>query len=327
MPRPSDIESIIEKAVGEVLERALPDLRARISARAAEQLQALLSSGPSSDQLEQATAALQEASAQGEILRQLLEGGIRFAGRLALFVVKGGAITGWQAVGFHDNDSVKSASLHETGAVADAIESRAPVEGRASEFDHSFLSAAGLPSQDRCLVLPLIVKDKVAALIYADAGSSENGAFDPSALKVLTRSAGLWLEVLALRKTAPPEEPQPAAAAAAFASPNASPAPAKTSITSTISTASEESDLHRKARRFAKLLVEEIKLYNQAKVAEGRKQGDLYQRLREDIEKSRATYDKRYGESLAASANYFDQELIRILADNDSALMGAGFPR
>jgi hypothetical protein len=90
--------------------------------------------------------------------------------------------------------------------------------------------------------------------------------------------------------------------------------------------AAPEDELHRKAKRFAKLLVDEIKLYNQAKVAEGRQNRDLYSRLREDIEKSRATYDKRYSETPAASANYFSQELVRILADNDVTLMGNGFP-
>ena len=34
---------------------------------------------------------------------------------------------------------------------------------------------------------------------------------------------------------------------------------------------SDEADLHKKAKRFAKLLVEEIMLYNQAKVAQGKK--------------------------------------------------------
>ena len=91
--------------------------------------------------------------------------------------------------------------------------------------------------------------------------------------------------------------------------------------------AGPEDDLHKKARRFAKLLVEEIKLYNQPKVAEGKSNRDLYDRLKQDIEKSRATYEKRYGETTAASADYFNQELVRILADNDPALMGVSFSR
>ena len=93
--------------------------------------------------------------------------------------------------------------------------------------------------------------------------------------------------------------------------------------TQVISQAPDE--FHQKARRFAKLLVEEIKLYNQNKVAEGRARGDLYSRLREDIEKSRAAYHKRYGESVR-DVDYFSQELLRILADNNPSVMGTGFP-
>ncbi|MFZ0796903.1 MAG: hypothetical protein WAM98_03880, partial [Terriglobales bacterium] len=87
----------------------------------------------------------------------------------------------------------------------------------------------------------------------------------------------------------------------------------------------EDQDIHRKAQRFARLLVDEIKLYNQAKVAEGRKNKDLYDRLKEAIEKSRATYQKRYGNTVAASANYFQHEIIRSLAEDDLSIMGANF--
>ena len=89
----------------------------------------------------------------------------------------------------------------------------------------------------------------------------------------------------------------------------------------------EDADVHRKAQRFARLLVDEIKLYNQAKVAEGRKNKDIYDRLREDIEKSRGTFQKRYGNSVAAGADYFSQELVRSLAADDSSVMGANFKR
>jgi len=89
----------------------------------------------------------------------------------------------------------------------------------------------------------------------------------------------------------------------------------------------EDADVHRKAQRFARLLMDEIKLYNQAKVAEGRKKKDLYDRLKEDIDKSRATYQKRYGNTVAASADYFGNELIRSLAEDDISLLGENFRR
>jgi len=87
----------------------------------------------------------------------------------------------------------------------------------------------------------------------------------------------------------------------------------------------EDQDVHRKAQRFARLLIDEIKLYNQAKVAEGRKNRDLYDRLKETIEKSRATYQKRYGKTVAASGNYLQNEIIRSLAEDDPSIMGANF--
>jgi hypothetical protein len=87
----------------------------------------------------------------------------------------------------------------------------------------------------------------------------------------------------------------------------------------------EEEEVHKKARRFAKLLVDEIKLYNQTKLVEGRAHRDIYARLKDDIDKSRATYDKRYGASSASSGNYFTRELIRILTNDDPSLLGDGF--
>ena len=89
----------------------------------------------------------------------------------------------------------------------------------------------------------------------------------------------------------------------------------------------EDADAHRKAQRFARLLVDEIKLYNQAKVSEGRRNRDLYDRLKEDIEKSRSTFQKRYGNTAAASGDYFQKEVLRSLAEDDLSVMGANFRR
>src|SRR2546429_9938933 len=56
----------------------------------------------------------------------------------------------------------------------------------------------------------------------------------------------------------------------------------------------EDQDVHRKALRFARLLIAEIKLYNHAKVAACRQPKDLYDRLKEEIETSHAASQKRY---------------------------------
>jgi hypothetical protein len=337
MPRPIEIQNIIEEAVAEVFDAALPKLRTEIVRRAVEVLE-LMAPAPGSspsDLLNAASASIHESGTQAEILRHLLEGEARFAGRVALFVVKGSAVNGWQGIGFDDNDAIKSVSLNTgSGLVGKAIQSRYPAGGSTQEFDANFAGTMKAPADDQCMVLPLIVKDKVAAVIYADAGTAKGGTIDASGLQTLTRFAAIWLEVAALRKAGgtmaeetPPAPPPVAVAAPAASTPAASAPSVQAAPAASSAPVTEEDELQKKARRFAKLLVEEIKLYNQAKVDQGRQSKDLYDRLKDVIEKSRAMYDKRYAESAVASADYFTQELIRILADNDATLMGAGFSR
>jgi hypothetical protein len=88
----------------------------------------------------------------------------------------------------------------------------------------------------------------------------------------------------------------------------------------------EERRLHNDARRFARLLVSEIKLYNEQKVVEGRSQGDLYQRLREYIDRSREMYDKRVKAEVAQRYDYFHNELVSTLAEGDEAKLGSAYP-
>ena len=88
----------------------------------------------------------------------------------------------------------------------------------------------------------------------------------------------------------------------------------------------EEKRYHNEARRFARLLVSEIKLYNEQKVREGRDASDLYERLREDIDRSRQMYDKRVRPEVSSRYDYFDHELVNMLAEGDRNKLGAGYP-
>jgi hypothetical protein len=79
---------------------------------------------------------------------------------------------------------------------------------------------------------------------------------------------------------------------------------------------------HVEAKKIARLLVSEIKLYNEAKVAVGRKNKDLYERLKEDIERSRKTYLDRVDKGVAAKTDYFRDELVATLAEGDPSALG-----
>jgi hypothetical protein len=88
----------------------------------------------------------------------------------------------------------------------------------------------------------------------------------------------------------------------------------------------EEEKVLRDARRFSKLLISEIELYNKNSLEEGRRNKDIYQRLKKDIDRSRETYEKRFAHTAAKQSDYFYEELVKTLAKNDPLLLGFGYP-
>ncbi len=377
MAHKSSIDQIVEKAVTQVLEGHLPELRKDLVRRVLEEVQPHLgeasgsaSAGSGAADLLRAVSAIHAGMTQKEILRSLLENTVSYSGRAALFVIKGGSATGWQGRGFDNNEDVKDFSLDVSSqALARALQSRAAASAGVSEMDPRFISQFGAPAEDQVLILPLHLKDKVAALVYADAGTGAGGKMDGAALELLVSATGAWLEVASLRKQAVKEgaaepatgekfEAPPVQTVSSFSDPFAAHAPkhvvaapvaveepTMAEATAEVVSApaamaaaaaapatdafahmsSEDAEVHRKAQRFARLLMDEIKLYNQAKVAEGRKHKDLYDRLKEDIDKSRSTYQKRYGNTVAANTDYLSAELIRSLAEDDVSLLGPNF--
>ena len=85
---------------------------------------------------------------------------------------------------------------------------------------------------------------------------------------------------------------------------------------------SGDDEMHVKAKRLARLLVSEIKLYNEEQVEEGHRNRDIYERLKEDIDRSRQMYEDRVDERVRSTNDYFYQELVRTLASGDPQALG-----
>ncbi len=366
-----ELQQIVERAVAQVFDRQLPKLQSELVDRVLAELPASAQTGAGSPvqgsqatgNLVQAIASIHSGTTQKEILRALLEVGSAYGSRIALFVVKAGAASGWQCRGLGGDDAVKDFPLDlTTGPAAHAYQNRVVAPANIAEMDPRFVKQFGGPENEQVMVLPLVLKDKVAAVLYADSGA--DGLLDGPCLEVLVLTTSAWLEVTSLRKqmnkeiadaaTSMAPVAAPVQAVSSFsdpfaahtpkhiapkAAPEPEPAAEVVEVAHAASAASapataadpfagmspDDADTHRKAQRFARLLVDEIKLYNQAKVAEGRRNKDLYDRLKEDIEKSRSTFQKRYGNTAAASGDYFQREVLRSLADDDTSVMGANF--
>jgi hypothetical protein len=75
------------------------------------------------------------------------------------------------------------------------------------------------------------------------------------------------------------------------------------------------------ARRYARLLVSEIRLYHETAVIDGRRDRDLAVRLGGEIARARVMYEQRVPPSVRGRADYFHDELVQTLADGDSSLL------
>jgi hypothetical protein len=377
-----------------------------------------------------AIQGVEQGKSQVDILNALLEQSVQFGSRAALLILRGETFSGWKGMGFSAHGG-SDEGVKRFNAAPGLI----PELDRVLRYEHVVMwdgnnlsSRLGVKGSIRAILVPMVIKDKVAAAVYVDVVQEDLGRFDAGSLELLVFATGLLIDTLAIRKKIPspslseagestggvpipqpqqprgseatvgftpeqirevhlppppppppprpaaPPPPKPAAApppkpaAAPPPPPRPAPAPAaaKPTPSAFATTAMPAFDLsksgpmpampgeepskpstqfvppaglsrassssagaptdstkkHDEARRFARLLVSEIKLYNEPKVDQGRKNKDLYERLKEDIDRSRQMYDERIPEDIRKSSNYFYDELVRILADGDAGALG-----
>lgn len=380
--------------------------------------------------LKDSVVELDQQRNQAEVLNTLVSRAENFAPRVVLFVVKGSNALAWAARGFDDtigNNAIRglSFSLDADTVLRTALNSQQIFYGSPDEQAENYLllSRLGNLQPQRVLSVPLRVRRKTAALLYADCSDRGDESVNVEGIELLVHTAGIVVELVSLRarvseaQPAAKAEAQPTAAAGAGAKlseplsapteallhPRVSPSgdlgsrpassgelhpPAGSSgelrppassgglhpppassgelrppsptptyfrpaaeppapeplviaksgplvetppprieaVPPKSAMSEEEEKQHNDARRFARLLVSEIKLYNEQKVIEGRRNRDLYDRLKEDIDRSRQMYDKRVAPAVAARLDYFYDELVNTLAEGDSSKLGSKCP-
>jgi uncharacterized small protein (DUF1192 family) len=347
----------------ELLARIAAEVNARIGQASAE-----------SARLNSALALLRDSvdelgrqTTQAEVLNTLVARASLFAPRLVLFVIKGNNALAWAARGFDGRPSEVairgfSVPLQADTALRAAFNSQQTFYGSPDQQSENQLLLGRFGGQPLAVLsVPLKVRSKVAAVLYADSADRGPEAITIEAIELLVAATGQVVELISLRGRvgeAARQTASPAQTAEASTRPTTGPLPAKAGSgqpdmpppptffkpaepqTAQAETArppespkpipapigSQEERLHMDARRFARLLVSEIKLYNEQKVEEGRRNKDLYERLKEDIDRSRQMYDKRVAPSVAATVDYFYDELVNTLAEGDPSKLGPNSP-
>ncbi len=288
--------------------------------------------------------SLRAAPTQPEVLRALLAAATRFGARAALFVLRGDHLEGWEGRGF-EGDSAISGALRGLRLAGDQPAVKALLDDQATV--HAEVGGAhavpdfGQTVRGEALLIPLLVQDKVAGVLYADPASGDV-PFDRRAVETAAVAAGLVVERLVLAKavgqvpSGRPADvvksgPHPIAAApATIASvPAAVPAPAPAAAPAASRPAVQwppvEGDAGveaEDARRYARLLMEEIVLYHADKVEDGRSHRDILARLGDELHQARVMYDRRVEPRIRATGEYFEEALLKILAAGDPQALG-----
>ena len=167
---------------------------------------------------------------------------------------------------------------------------------------HSAPAFAGLAAGRRAIAVPFVLGDRPVAVLYADEGT-DGQPLDSwrETVQILGRHASAFIAYLTAVRTA-----QALRLISGGSGGNGGDA---------------TDDEAQGARRYARLLVSEIKLYNESAVRTGRERRDLLQRLKAEIERARRLYEERIAPSQARDV-YFQQELVQTLADGDQSLLG-----
>jgi hypothetical protein len=232
-----------------------------------------------------AVRALDEAASLSAVLDTLVARVSADASRTQLFLVRADGLRTWRES--EDLDE----PLAETAIVAQAVQTKCVMSTAVSGAErHAF---------------PLALSGDVVAVLYAEGG-------DAATLEILARHAARVLESLTAFKTTRAL----VAAAPSVAVPQAAEAPAAgTDKKDTRDT--EETT----ARRYARLLISEIKLYHNDAVEAGQRERDLAVRLAVEIARARSLYGERVPAHVPHAADLFRDELVRTLAGGDESLL------
>jgi hypothetical protein len=306
------------------------------------------------EMLDRKMAELSSFLSPSEIFRALLEGTATGAPRAAVFLLREARWKGWNSIGYPASAAQAQRKIvvpADSGWLA-ALAAEEDVRWR------SLTSAEAIPDFGQShagdtVGFPVRVGGKAVAILIAERSAKEE-PWSPAAISILCQAARLRLELdLAWRRlkatatpatTVAPEAvpighdaddggPEEAFAVAAPAAPTApAAATVATQVASTTATdlapwsgvaagTAVKDPRQEEARRFARLVATDIRLYNEEAVVVGRRQRDLARRLDEQIQRGREAFTHRFPDLGAEGMKLLDDAYVQVLAGGDASLI------
>ena len=208
------LDRSLRARLSEAGEEAIRELRgecASLLASAAENArgQARETESTRLEALAECARRIRAESTVTEIVPALAEAAARFCSRAAVFVHREGQISGFVVAGPLPEEQRKAfprmtLALADAPAFARAVESRAAVSAMAApeEISHALAESMGVGGADGVRIWPLVLRDRVLALLYCDGKAPEPGETPivDAAVESLVLLAEAWIEAVGNRR-------------------------------------------------------------------------------------------------------------------------------
>lgn len=276
-------------------------------------------------QLSSGVTEVARATTPAAMFKTLLETSRFAAPRAAIFLIRKGGVQGWGSVGY--TSPVASRQREFRCCLADSwLGEVCDDRGGGAISDAGNGIDFGQEQAGSRVACVLRVQERAIAVIVLERAAEEL-PWHPQALALMLNVGRLRLELeIANRRAGDRPAAQPESAAEK-AEPGTG--PITTAVVSVRHEESVPSSPPQKqpspeldaARRYAKLVATDIRLYNEEAVMLGRKNRDLIDRLGEHIERGKHTFMERHASLGAAGVGVLHEAFVAVLAAGDESLI------
>lgn len=268
------------------------------------------------DQLNQTLRRLKQYRTEAEWVSALLDGISRFVDAAAVFALENNQLRLRGSYRFELPENLAFA-LNSGRAFETALETKDTVVALRSPAEVSSHlctpDPAGADPLDRAVLIPLLNGSRIAAVLFAAARL----AGQSPALELVAGMASIVLE----RRVNASVNVQiaPVADRPAPASPLVPQLPYWAGLDE------EQRRLHLRAKRFSRVKVAEMQLFQPEACRSGREQNNVYLFLKKDIDAARGSYRDQFM-ARPGMDDYLHLELVRVAAGGDESKLGADYP-
>ncbi len=244
-------------------------------------------------------------------------------------------------------ETIFELEFHEAAAFQNAHESKDLVVSLRgdSEVSPYVMSLRPEVGDGKSYVFPVMVQDQVAALLYIEPKAEE--PLEIGAIETIVTAAGLGLHSIRAARAVqtsslvniatalnPAEaglgelrfEPVAVGVAEVALGANGVAPVLPDRGFSWDDLTQEERENHMRAQRFARTQVAEMRLYKDEAVKSGRRDGNIYLRLKEEVDAARERYQSQFLDGQTHMRDYLHAELVETLAIDNPQLMGPDYP-